>query len=451
MKQMNKASRRWHLLFTLPLAGWLAMTAISAPAQAERLTSVTPASVSSGGTVTAHGQFNTRYIRDRRYQYHLSLYPRRGGSAIYLTITRSSATVLTATVSRRVAPGSYSLRVDMQRPGGGLLSFQQSNAIPITIIRAITSRPARPVQQVAGVIVPVSISSITPQILTPGDRLLIKGRGFGRSQQAGGRRNTILFSSRGGWVTIPVQSWSDTMIMTRPITHRPGPRNDPVTLHFYRNNRQVLTKSAYSTFFSPRIVGYEPAKVRPGDRVTVNVRNVPDGMSLRRFGVSLMRGNRQLASIPLDSLSRSLGKNSIVLHVPRNVEGNGLSIALYRKSDSKVVSNLLPGLDISRSAMTIRGRYNDSICNFRWQKFRIFGGPFKHNGRAISIRSEIRMEADRSTSSSVLPTIIVVSDTELEARVPPCLAIQRGVQLRLVYPDGTKSNWIDIEQYVVFR
>jgi len=200
MKQMKKTNRGWQLLFTLPLAGLLAVTAISTPAQAERLTSVTPASVSPGGTVTAHGQFNTGYIRDRRYRYHLSLYPRRGGSATYLAITRSSTTALTATVPRSVAPGSYSLSVDMQRPGGGLLSFQQSNAIPITITRAITIRPARPAQQVVGTVdIPPVISSITPDVLTRGDRLLIKGRGFGPRQQAGGRRqeeyHSVLFNT----------------------------------------------------------------------------------------------------------------------------------------------------------------------------------------------------------------------------------------------------------------
>ncbi len=186
---MKKTNRGWTLLFTLPLAGLLMMTAISTFAQAERLTSVTPVSVASGGTVIVHGQFNIGHIRDRRYHYHLSLSPRMGGSLTYLTITRSSATALTATVPRSVAPGSYVLMVDNQLPGE--LLPRMSNKIPVTIARAITIRPTRPVQRVVGTVdIPV-ISSITPEVVTPGDRLLIKGRGFGRRQQAGGRKNTI--------------------------------------------------------------------------------------------------------------------------------------------------------------------------------------------------------------------------------------------------------------------
>jgi len=97
----------------------------------------------------------------------------------------------------------------------------------------------------------------------------------------------------------------------------------------------------------------------------------------------------------------------------------------------------------------IRGRYESSICNTPPQRLKIVGGPFKSGGRhpqALNIHAEIQAPVH---TSSPLPTIRVISDTQLEALVPPCLAIQPGIQLRLVYPNGTKSNWISIQQYVV--
>ncbi len=97
-------------------------------------------------------------------------------------------------------------------------------------------------------------------------------------------------------------------------------------------------------------------------------------------------------------------------------------------------------IDAAPVAGQIRGHYMDSVCNGRWQRLQIIGGPFD---RGTTIRPEIRAHNPVSGSR---PTVSVVSNTELEVKVPPCLAIKNGVQLRLAFPNGTKSNWISIEQ-----
>lgn len=94
----------------------------------------------------------------------------------------------------------------------------------------------------------------------------------------------------------------------------------------------------------------------------------------------------------------------------------------------------------------IRGRYESSICNTPPQRLIISGGPFKSGGRhpqALNIHAEIQAPVH---TSSLLPTIRVQSNTTIMALVPPCLATHRDTKLRLVYPNGTKSNWIPIEQ-----
>jgi len=438
MKQTMKTVQRWMVLSILPLAGLLAG---SISAQAERLTSVSPARVSAGGTITVHGSFNTGYIHDRRFHYHLGISPRRGGRLTYLNLTRSTASTLTATVPARVAPGSYSLQVDFQQPGGGISSFQQSNKIPLTITPAITIRPVRKPTLQAGVVSGVSISSITPIMLTRGDRLLIKGRGFGNRQQAGGRKNTILFSSsRGGWVTIPVQSWSDTMIMTRPINQNPS-AGGAVRLRFFRNNRNILSRNAFSKFLNPRVLGYVPSKVRPGDMVTVNIRDFPNEYEFARdFGISLMRGNRPLMNIPM----RSYITSNIVLKIPQHVEGRGLSIALYRKSDSKVVSNLLPGLTISRAAMApIRPAFAElAVCKYLTLPFS--GGSFMHNGHPLAITAELKNNTKLFTGYR--PRVEVVSATQLKTRINSCVLMDEGIKIRFIYPDNSRSNWVSIQQ-----
>jgi len=100
----------------------------------------------------------------------------------------------------------------------------------------------------------------------------------------------------------------------------------------------------------------------------------------------------------------------------------------------------------ARTMGQIRGRYESSICNTPPQRLFISGGPFKSGGRhpqALNIHAEIQAPVH---TSSLLPTLRVISNTQILALVPPCLSTHRDTKLRLAYPNGTKSNWIPIEQ-----
>lgn len=316
-----------------------------------------------------------------------------------------------------------------------------------SLAAAITVRPVRIQQQVAATV--VSLISVKPNTLTPGDRLVIRGRGFGSRQQDARKKNTIRFSRRGGWVTIPVQSWSDTLITSRPINQKPSGEG-PLTMHFYRDNLELWSRNLLFGFHNPKILGYaEPTHVRPGDPVTVRVRDIPGDRVLRtEFGVSLMRGRQVLARVPFEAGSRR-SDNTLVLHMPRSVEGRGLALALYRKSDSKIVSNLLPGLMIGRTSMaSVEKAFGRLVvCNDIPMPFK--GGPFIQNGQPLNIHAELKSNMQYYARYS--PRLQVISDTRIKTWINSCLLVKDGIQIRFSYPDGSKSNWVGIQQSGVDR
>lgn len=414
----------------------LALLSFSNWAQAERLTSVTPNSVAPGEDVIVRGQFDTRRIYDRRYHYHLSLYPHSGGSAIHLTLHTSSSSTLTATVPRSARAGAYLLAVDMQQPGGGFAgSLQQSNKLPINVTRPNTLNPVKPARQVVATLdVPV-ITNIAPAVLTRGDRLLIKGHGFGRAQQAAGRKNTIRFSTSGGWVTIPIQRWTDTTILTRPLKQKPGRGNGPVKLHFYRNNREVLSKQAFLGFYNPKVLEYRPTRVRAGEPVLVGVQDIPPADVFRsHFAVALIKGlGRMHRLAPLDGVE--VGRNRLGFRVPRRLHGEKLSVVIYRKSDSKIVSNQLPKLDVVGTAEApVRITHQPPItelCQGAAQ-MTIEGGPFPAGTR-------VRIEPP---SSYARPRVTIPSSSTLNVTLGRCFWLLHAGRshLRIVFPDGHKSG-----------
>jgi len=98
----------------------------------------------------------------------------------------------------------------------------------------------------------------------------------------------------------------------------------------------------------------------------------------------------------------------------------------------------------ARAMGQIRGSWGSSICNAPLQKLIITGGPFERSGRALNIHAEIQTLGH--TDASSLRRIEVKSNTRIVMEIAPCVTIKRGSRLRLLYPGGTKSNWISIEQ-----
>jgi len=106
--------------------------------------------------------------------------------------------------------------------------------------------------------------------------------------------------------------------------------------------------------------------------------------------------------------------------------------------------------DGSPHAAPIAKRNQDALCNGPDIRIRITGGPFKRDGRAYPIRAEYRSTNYPVGSRHIFPPRFVpISNSEAEVRVGPCYAVYRGAQIRLVYPDRSRSNWISIKSLQV--
>jgi len=197
---------------------------------------------------------------------------------------------------------------------------------------------------------------------------------------------------------------------------------------------------------SRTITSISPATVFNTTRATVTLSG--------RFSKKQGRNRRVVISqnrlpTPIPVRVHEWKRGRIRVEIPAAIQPGRYHIFLERvyRNQWRAISNKKAfEIKAARTMGQIRGRYQTFICNTPPQKLLISGGPFKSGGRhpqALNIHVEIQAPIN---TSSLPPTLHVISDTEIIALVPPCLSTHRGTKLRLVYPNGTKSNWIPIEQ-----
>lgn len=215
---------------------------------------------------------------------------------------------------------------------------------------------------------------------------------------------------------------------------------------------------------SPQLHSAEPSPANPGARVTIRGSALmPVGGGAVSSTVKYGTGpGAAIAALPSSGWSHS----GVSVRLPNTVTGGTIWLALYRNNEE--VSNRLelriqPVLrprteDYARVIMASRGlseaRVTDGPSCAGESTLRLRGGPFQPgtDSRAVgpyrwregTTGVEVAVEgspADNAFWNQLIYEVRVVSENELMVRLGRCFVIQRGPRIRVIRPNGFRSNW----------
>ena len=208
---------------------------------------------------------------------------------------------------------------------------------------------------------------------------------------------------------------------------------------------------------SRHISSVSPARVYNADRGIVTLSGHFSKHQRERRVV--IAGPRLLGPIPVN-VNRWSGRHISVI-LPTRLEAGRYQLSLQRfyrdhqpgqwvtisdPIDVTLVSGAAPvNHDGSPHAVPIRLLSRESICAQPPVHVRIAGEFFQRDGRSYNIRAQARAESlpvDRAPS----PPVRVRSTTEAELALPPSFVLLHSAQIRLLYPDGSHSNWLSVAQ-----
>lgn len=157
----------------------------------------------------------------------------------------------------------------------------------------------------------------------------------------------------------------------------------------------------------------------------------------------------------------SWNRRQIQIRVPQSVAPGNYRLFLeraYRKNGStewRVISNTVAFV-VRRAAQAnangaphaapIYRQTGTSLC-YSLPKYylTLTGGPFQVNGQPVPMRAEIKTTPMQNLTrkSGVGSHVTVLSPTRVKVEIgPSCLAFDPTLELRLIYPDRSASNWI---------
>lgn len=214
----------------------------------------------------------------------------------------------------------------------------------------------------------------------------------------------------------------------------------------------------------PQLHRADPNPAAPGVRVRISGSTLmPVGggavSSTIKYGIG---PGAALAALPSSGWSHS----GVSVRLPNSVTGGTIWLALYRNNEE--VSNRLelriqPAFrpsteDYARVMMASRGlseaRVTDGPRCAGESTLRLRGGPFQPgtDSRAIgpyrwregTTGVEVAVDGaadDNRFWNDLIYSVRVVSEGELEVRLGRCFVIQRNPRIRVIRPNGFRSNW----------